>query len=189
MFHQREGGDIEDARARDKERGRDARASSSGLPPGVDFGLSGLLAQEQNKCFDVVLKFTEPPEAHQPTDKWRLYAFDRGDEIAETYSLHEESCYLCGTSTEVADVLLTHPSCEEQHSVLQFRMVEKEGKDRMMVKSVRLYILDLESTHGTYINGERLKPGFYYEILHRDMVQFGEDGREYIFLNEADEPR
>jgi len=187
MSHRREGGAVADVQGRGQEQeGREARAGTSGLPLGVDFGLSGLLAQEQNKCLDVVLKFTEPPEAHLPTNKWRVYVFDRGNEIAETYNLHDESCYLCGTSTEVADVLLSHPTCEEQHSVLQFRMVEKEGKDHLMVKSVRLYILDLESTHGTYINGERIKPDFYYEILDRDMVQFGKDAREFIFLKEPD---
>jgi smad nuclear-interacting protein 1 len=44
--------------------------------------------------------------------------------------------------------------------------------------------MDLESTNGTFLNGERIESSRYYEILENDMVKFGHSEREYIFLKE-----
>ena len=35
--------------------------------------------EEHNKVKGVVLKYSEPPEARMPTERWRLYIF-KGDE-------------------------------------------------------------------------------------------------------------
>ena len=47
-----------------------------------NFGLTGVLAKDQttgNMRNGVVVKFSEPPEARQPTRRYRLYVF-KGDE-------------------------------------------------------------------------------------------------------------
>lgn len=43
-----------------------------------DFGLSGALAEETNKINGVVLVYSEPPEASNPQQRWRLYTFKGG---------------------------------------------------------------------------------------------------------------
>ena len=43
-----------------------------------NFGLSGALAEETNKVNGVVLVYSEPPEASNPTLRWRLYIFKGG---------------------------------------------------------------------------------------------------------------
>ncbi len=37
----------------------------------------------------------------------------------------------------------------------------------MPVEGVRPYLMDLASTNGTFINGERLEPQRYYELLEQ----------------------
>ena len=44
--------------------------------------------------------------------------------------------------------------------------------------------MDLKSTNGTFINGERIEPYKYYEIREKDVVKFGHSTRDYVFLTE-----
>ena len=45
------------------------------------------------------------------------------------------------------------------------------------------YLMDLESTNGTYLNGERIEGARYYELRHKDVLRFGESTREYVIMN------
>lgn len=64
------------------------------------------------------------------------------------------------------------------------RRTEKEGSDGMMVTAVRPYIMDLGSTNGTFLNGERLESQRYYELLEQDMIRVGNSSREYVLLHD-----
>ncbi|KAL8931239.1 MAG: hypothetical protein Q9216_007249, partial [Gyalolechia sp. 2 TL-2023] len=83
----------------------------------------------------------------------------------------------------VADVPVEHPSCSKQHAVLQFRFVvrkddewgEKRGR-------VGLYVLDLDSANGTWLNGERVEGRRYVEVRHKDVLRWGNSEREYVVL-------
>lgn len=114
-----------------------------------DFGLSGALAEETNKVNGVVLVYSEPPEASNPTLRWRLYTFKggkallsalvsrngsgalleppdtedccAGDLVGEPLYIHRQSSYLFGRERRVADIPADHPSCSKQHAVLQYR--------------------------------------------------------------------
>ena len=59
--------------------------------------------------------------------------------------IHRQSCYLFGRERRVADVPTDHPSCSKQHSVLQFRLTEKEGSDGMMASQVWAFISSFNS--------------------------------------------
>ncbi|KAJ3702404.1 hypothetical protein LUZ61_006109 [Rhynchospora tenuis] len=148
------------------------------------FELSGKLAEETNKVRGVALIFTEPPEARKPDIRWRLYVFKGGDVLNEPLYVHRQSCYLFGRERRVADIPTDHPSCSKQHAVLQYRQVEKEQPDGMMAKKVRPYLMDLESTNGTFINDNRLEPRRYYELFEKDTIKFGNSSREYVLLHE-----
>lgn len=52
---------------------------------------------------------------------------------------------------------------------------DKRGK-------VRLYVIDLESANGTWLNGEKIDGRRYVEVQSGDMVKFGESAREYVAL-------
>jgi smad nuclear-interacting protein 1 len=155
-----------------------------------DFGLSGaLLATDttttgiatggRNVYRGVVLKFQEPPEARTPTTTmWRFYVF-RGEEQVDTLHVSRQSAYLFGRDGDVADIQLQHPSCSSQHAVLQYRAVlDKETA----VRVCRPYLMDLESTNGTFLNGVRLDSARYYQLKKGDVLRFGASAREYVLL-------
>ena len=48
----------------------------------------------------------------------------------------------------------------------------------------RPYVLDLEATNGTFLNGKRIEARRYVEIHSEDMVKFGESTREYVFIKD-----
>lgn len=48
----------------------------------------------------------------------------------------------------------------------------------------RPYIMDLESTNGTYLNGKKIESSRYYELREGDELRFGYSTRMYILLNE-----
>lgn len=127
----------------------------------------------------VLLKWTEPLDAARPNQNWRLYVF-KGDEVVETLYIHRQSAYLIGRETRVADLVLAHPSCSKQHAVIQYRQVESaEGK-----KVVRPYIMDLESTNKTFLNGTAIEETRYIELREKDCLKFGHSTREYVLLHE-----
>jgi len=174
------------------EAGDASSEAADGAPPRPkaepNYGTTGKLADESNKINGVVLKWSEPPDAAKPTKRWRLYVF-KGKEALEPYHIHRQSGYLLGRERRVADIPLDHPSCSSQHAVLQFRMTEKRALDddglQKTSRLVRPYVMDLGSTNGTYINGERQEAQRYIELLEKDVLRFGFSSREFVLLHEA----
>jgi len=80
--------------------------------------------------------------------------------------------------------------------VIQFRQVSSKnefGDVSKVIKyvphaneviDVRPYVIDLESTNGTTLNGENLDSRRFFEIRTEDMIKFGESSREYIFIKD-----
>jgi len=158
----------------------------------ADFGLSGALAKDVNTgnmYNGVVLKWTEPLDSAKPTKQWRLYVVKNGD-VSETLHLHRQSAYLFGRDTRVADVVLQHESCSKQHAVLQYRAVSApaaagaNGAPGAARRVVKPYIMDLGSTHKTFLNGVALEDARYYELRERDVLRFAGSTRDYILLHE-----
>jgi smad nuclear-interacting protein 1 len=152
--------------------------------PEPDFGLSGALAAETNTVNGVSLKYSEPPEAAKPTKRWRLYCFKNSHPLEDPLQVHRQSSYLFGRDRRVVDVPTDHPSCSLQHAVLQYRATQKEGSDGLLDTSVRPYIIDLGSTNGTFLNGEKIDSERYYELLEKDLLQFGHSSREYVLMSD-----
>ena len=152
--------------------------------PEPDFGLSGVLAAETNTVNGVVLKYNEPPEKEMPSKRWRLYVFKSGKPLDEPLKVHTQSWYLFGRDRRVADIPTDHPSCSLQHAVLQYRKTEKPGKDGASKISVRPYLMDLGSTNGTFLNGDKIESQRYYELLPKDVLTFGSSTREFVLLVE-----
>jgi len=168
----------------------------------ADFGLSGALAsdtQTGNVHNGVTLKFSEPPEARIPNTRWRLYVFrkksldssssdpnQKDDDLIDTYHISRQSSYLFGREHKVADIPVDHPSLSKQHAVLQFRALPSKqqqigASDKLQCKP---YLMDLESTNGTFINGVRLEAARYYELRRGDVITLGASSREYVLLTE-----
>lgn len=110
----------------------------------------------------------------------------KGDDVVDTIELWQKSCWLLGRSHEVVDYVLEHPSSSGQHAVIQFRYIQKTVEDEFGVKStrgkVKPYIIDLESSNGTELNGEDLEASRYFELRDKDIIKFGGSEREYVVM-------
>jgi smad nuclear-interacting protein 1 len=148
----------------------------------ANFGLSGALTKDSrtgNVYKGVLLKFQEPPEARTPNTLWRFYVFkeDNPDPI-QTLHVSKQSAFLIGRNAEIADIVVQHPSCSSQHAVLQYRALPRDD-GRLQCQP---YLLDLESTNGTFLNGVRIDAARYYQLKKGDVLKFGASTREYVLL-------
>lgn len=148
-----------------------------------NFNLSGKLAEDTNTFNGVVIKYTQPPEARKPKRRWRFYPF-KGDKGLPTLYIHRQSAYLIGRDRQIADIPIDHPSCSKQHAALQYRLVPFSREDGTVGKKVRPYIIDLESSNGTYVNNVKIEPRTYVELLEKDVIKFGYSSRDYVLLHE-----
>ncbi|KAM7533463.1 hypothetical protein Aperf_G00000128114 [Anoplocephala perfoliata] len=139
-----------------------------------NFGLSGKLATDTNSYKGVVIKYNEPEDARKPTQFWRLYPFKDGEPL-KVMHIHRQSGYLIGSDARVVEIPMLHPSISKQHAVLQFRFTK--GKER-------LYLIDLDSTNGTYLNGLKIESRRYYELREKDVLKFGYSTREYVVMTD-----
>jgi smad nuclear-interacting protein 1 len=91
-----------------------------------------------------------------------------------------------GRQAEVADIPLEHPSCSGQHAAIQFRYIAKTVEDEYGVRQnkgkVKPYVIDLESSNGTELNGEEIAKGRYVELRDKDILRFGASEREYMVM-------
>lgn len=150
---------------------------------GVDLGLSGALAADTNTVSGTLVKYSEPPEARKPKKKWRLYVFKGNEELPILY-IHRQSAYLLGRDRKVADIPLDHPSCSKQHSALQYRLMPFTREDGTNGRRVQLYIMDLASANGTFVNNNKIEPQKYVQLLEKDVLKFGFSSREYVLLHD-----
>jgi smad nuclear-interacting protein 1 len=169
----------------ERDDGPSGAAGPSAPKQQPNYATTGKLADESNKVNGVVLKWSEPPDAAKPTKRWRLYVF-KGKEALEPYHIHRQSAYLLGRERKVADIPLDHPSCSSQHAVLQYRMTEKQEAERA-TRLIRPYVMDLNSTNGTYVNSKRIEPQRYLELLEKDVIRFGYSSREFVLLHAESE--
>mmetsp|Transcript_23322 Transcript_23322/g.25908 ORF Transcript_23322/g.25908 Transcript_23322/m.25908 type:complete len:192 (+) Transcript_23322:226-801(+) len=143
-----------------------------------NFKPSGNLTKELRTYKGVEMKYMEPEDKVIPSTKWRLYVF-KGKESLEPYHISKKTMYLFGRDRSVCDIPVDHPSCSKQHAVIQFRSVRtKDGKRE------RAYLMDLNSTNGTHLNGSRVDGSRYIQLLEKDSIKFGFSSREYIILSE-----
>ncbi|OAL46075.1 SMAD/FHA domain-containing protein [Pyrenochaeta sp. DS3sAY3a] len=163
-----------------------------GAPPNKEkpnFKTTGALAKHANRVdgTKISLKYHEPAEARKPppSQAWRLFVF-KGEDVIDTIELWQKSCWLLGRSREVVDYLLEHPSSSGQHAVIQFRYIQKTVEDEFGVKSkkgkVKPYIIDLESSNGTELNGKPIEASRYCELRDKDILQFAGSEREYVVM-------
>ena len=51
-------------------------------------------------------------------------------------------------------------------------------------RRVQLYIMDLGSANGTFVNNNKVEPSKYVQLLEKDVLKFGFSSREYVLLHD-----
>ena len=76
---------------------------------------------------------------------------------------------------ELPHCTMLHPSISRQHAILQ------------MKNNGQMFIYDLGSTHGTFLNKRQVKPRAYIPLRCGDLLKFGQSSRLYHFTSHSSE--
>ena len=123
---------------------------------------------------DIKSIYKEPSEARVPEHRWRLSVSKDGENLP-TYRIYRQSKYIFGRDKDQCDIRLHHPTCSNIHAVLQYRL-----RDDSQRRHVYPYLIDLGSSHGTYLNRRHIEANKYYKLQEGDIIQFGESSKEFI---------
>ena len=94
--------------------------------------------------------------------------------IVEEVDLSQKPFYLVGRQQELCDIFLENPTISRKHAVIQ----HKDTGD--------IYLYDMGSTHGTFVNKKQVPSHQYIKLNLNDMVRFGQSTRWFI-LNGPEE--
>nr|CCA16643.1 conserved hypothetical protein [Albugo laibachii Nc14] len=103
-----------------------------------------------------------------------LEAIKAGSVIDEISFPKYKSYQIAGRMKEGCDVHFNHPSISRTHAVFQF---DEQGK---------LFLMDLKSTHGTFLNKKRIHPGKFYALNVGDLLRFGDSTRLYAICGPSE---
>lgn len=120
----------------------------------------------------IPVPYLEPKWGGKPTEDYKLEVLKSGV-ILEKIDLTERSFYILGRLPS-CNLSLAHPTISRYHAVIQYRATEDERNSK------GFYLYDLESTHGTFWNGHRIKPRTYVRLHDGHMIKLGCSQRKYI---------
>jgi len=122
--------------------------------------------------------FTAPewcgrPQAGVHVEVCRITRSTGEEERIGRFSLEDHEYYIFGTNKEVCDVTLDHPSSSRTHLAV---VHHKEGG---------VYVVDLGSTHGTFLSGTRLPSAQPVEWPDGEKLRTGMSSRYYMLRKKA----
>uniref|UniRef100_A0A8D0GJU3 FHA domain-containing protein n=1 Tax=Sphenodon punctatus TaxID=8508 RepID=A0A8D0GJU3_SPHPU len=103
----------------------------------------------------------------------------KGGAVLGSLSLTERSWFVVGRAPG-CDLSLAHPSVSRHHAVLQYRPPHREGEEEEGGPEPGLYVYDLDSAHGTFLNKAQLPPRNYCRVRVGHGLRFGGSSRLFI---------
>lgn len=93
----------------------------------------------------------------------------KGDKLIQKLMIDEKKCYLFGRNAQMNDFCIDHASCSRVHSTLVYHKHLN-----------RAFLVDLGSTHGTFIGSLRLEAYKPTQLPIDSSFHFGASTRNYI---------
>lgn len=93
----------------------------------------------------------------------------KGEKLIQKLMIDEKRCYLFGRNSQMNDFCIDHASCSRVHSALVYHKHLN-----------RAFLVDLGSTHGTYIGNMRLESNKPTQLPIDSTFHFGASTRNYI---------
>lgn len=93
----------------------------------------------------------------------------KGDKLIQKLMIDEKKCYLFGRNPQMNDFCIDHASCSRVHAALVYHKHLN-----------RAFLVDLGSTHGTFIGSLRLEPHKPTQLPIDSVFHFGASTRNYI---------
>ncbi|XP_041827158.1 kanadaptin [Melanotaenia boesemani] len=121
--------------------------------------------------------YTEPPWGGPSSDIPYALEILKNGTIVDTVPLTDKSYFVVGR-LPVCDVSLEHPSISRYHAVIQYR--GQPGEEDSAGEERGFYVHDLDSTHGTVVNKNRIPPKTYIRLRVGHVLKFGGSTRLFI---------
>lgn len=115
-------------------------------------------------------KYAPPFWSSPPEQKFSLEVM-KGGICLEQISINSKPYYVIGRD-QTCDIKCEHPSISRFHAAVQFR-------------GDQIYVYDMGSSHGTFVNKQAIKTNDYVEVQVGDMVKFGASSRLYAIEGPA----
>lgn len=93
----------------------------------------------------------------------------KDDKLIQKLMIDEKKCYLFGRNSQMNDFCIDHASCSRVHSALVYHKYLNIA-----------YLVDLGSTHGTFIGSLRLEPHKPTQLQMNSTFHFGASTRRYV---------
>ncbi|CAL8115798.1 unnamed protein product [Orchesella dallaii] len=116
----------------------------------------------------MALNFEIPKWASKPPPGVHLDVM-KGDKLVQKLMLDEKKCYLFGRNPQMNDFCIDHASCSRVHAALVYHKHLE-----------RAFLVDLGSTHGTFIGSLRLESQKPTQLPIDSSFHFGASTRIYI---------
>ena len=151
-----------------------------------NFNPSGILQKdlelEYNKAMNnkIIINYSPPNDSIIPdeNDIWFLFKFAQDKkEAEETYKLINKEFFLIGKDPRICDIRIKQQNISRQHAVIQFRKIRKEKAWEILP-----YLIDLNITNGTYLNGDKIDNKKYYELRDKDELNFGDKKIDFVLM-------
>lgn len=120
-----------------------------------------------DKTAERVKAFTPPDWAGKAPPGLHLDVH-KNEKLIEKQMIDEKPFYLFGRNADIVDIAVEHASCSRYHAALVYHKILK-----------RSFIIDLKSTHGSFIGSIRLDPHTPHQLQLDQTIHFGASSRTY----------
>lgn len=126
---------------------------------------------------DVPLPYKQPTWSGTPPC---LYSFEiiKNGAFVDTYNI--KTPFIIFGRLDVCDIVFEHPSVSRYHAVVQYCQGDSSHAQGF-------YLYDLGSTHGTFLNKEKITPKVYYKLKVGYIFKLGGSTRLHIFQGPEEE--
>lgn len=133
--------------------------------------LSKLSPAEQLQQSRIAIPYKEPSWGDIAEEEYRFEVLKNGT-IIDNVKL--DKSFIVFGRLPSCDVPMEHPSLSRHHAVVQFCKTPTPEQEKGW------YLYDLDSTHGTWINKNKVYPKKYYRIRVGHVLKFGGSSRLHI---------
>ncbi|XP_064621223.1 kanadaptin-like [Lineus longissimus] len=142
--------------------------------------MSSLSPAEQLKQNSICLPYKEPVWGGLcETGDYRFEVLKNGT-IIDDVDLQVKSFFVFGRLPS-CDVTMEHPSLSRYHAIVQY-CAKKNS-----LHEIGWYLYDLDSTHGTWINKNKVKPREYFRVRVGHVLKFGGSSRLFILQGPSED--
>ncbi|KYR02871.1 hypothetical protein DLAC_00345 [Tieghemostelium lacteum] len=89
--------------------------------------------------------------------------------VKETIDISNQEYSVFGRNSGVSTVVLDHPSVSRRHAALVYH-----GQNN------RFYLIDLQSSSGSFVNSEKIKPNQPVSVKEGFIISFGSSSKQFI---------